>query len=352
MRQAWIDSPSSLIERMQRPAQVDSVAPEAAMPPYMDSFLAHLRLLVGVPFDYLIPDSRLLPPESIRFFYLDRSWTDRLVDGAINVGKIGTREQAHHQAHNAEVKRNLDLTERLVRKLQVAGAARGPLLELEQARTEVRAKGAATVITGFLLRSSAVSGWPHMDVRAFNRVLPLGVETNGEEANSSALRTLRLERLSPSVLLALFEGVPKMVWCEEPSHGIQFGVQEMAGQFLVSRRDSKSMLIIHSPPRDDIQVPVRRANRQVLAIRDLRDALRRTREPEDPTVPAEPDMVIQNGSANFAVAVLNRPWRQRFQEQGGPRACFQGSGAYVPTIMVAPLVSIQDLQNMVLEVTR
>lgn len=346
MRQAWIDSPSSLIERMQRPAQVDSVAPEAEMPRYMESFLAHLRLLVGVPFDYLIPDSRLLPPESIRFFYLDRSWTDRLVDGAINVGKIGTREQAHHQAHHAEVRQQLDLTERLVRRLQVAGAARGPLLELDQARREAQARGAATVITGFLLRSSAVSGWPHMDVLAFNRVLPQGVESNSEEANTSALRTLRLERLSPSVLLALFEGVPKMVWCEEPHHGIQFGVQEMNGQFLVSRRDKEGMLIIHDPPRDDLQAPVRSANRQVLAITDLRDALKKTRNDE------EPDMVEQNGSANFAVAILNRPWRQRFQGQGGPRACFQGSGSYAPTIMVAPRVSIQDLQNMLLEITQ
>ncbi|MEZ4466479.1 MAG: hypothetical protein R3F43_19015 [bacterium] len=37
--------------------------------------------------------SRLLPDESIRFFYLDRSWTDRLVDGAMAVGQIGTRSR-------------------------------------------------------------------------------------------------------------------------------------------------------------------------------------------------------------------------------------------------------------------
>ena len=79
--------------------QIDASIPESTLPPYMEMFLAHLRLLIGVPFDYLVPDARLLPDESIRFFYLDRSWTDRLVDGAIAVGKIGTREQAHHQAH-------------------------------------------------------------------------------------------------------------------------------------------------------------------------------------------------------------------------------------------------------------
>src|ERR1700738_2067168 len=109
MRNAWITGTEALRLRMINPAQVAFTEPEAGMPPYMESFLAHLRLLVGVPFEYLIPDPRLLPDESIRFFYLDRSWTDRLVDGAIAVGKIGTREQAHHQAHHEAVSQQLDL---------------------------------------------------------------------------------------------------------------------------------------------------------------------------------------------------------------------------------------------------
>ncbi len=120
MRTAWIASPEALRERMIMPQQVPPTQPEAEMPPYMESFLAHLRLLVGVPFDYLVPDERLLPDESIRFFYIDRSWTDRLVDGAIAVGKIGTREQAHHQAHAPSVNQQLDQTERIVRNLQRA----------------------------------------------------------------------------------------------------------------------------------------------------------------------------------------------------------------------------------------
>jgi hypothetical protein len=341
MRKAWVDSRSSLRDRITKPAQVSTVAPEAEMPPYMESFLAHLRLLVGVPFDYLIPDSRLLPPESIRFFYLDRSWTDRLVDGAINVGKTGTREQAHHQAHYPTVRQRVDLTERVVRRAQVAGASRGPLLDFDGARRAAE-NTPASVITGFLLRSSAVTGWPHMDVRAFDRVLPVGVEAAGPEATGSQLRTMRLERLSPSVLLALFEGVPRLVWCEEPHHGIQFGAIEHDGQFLIVRRDREGILI---PDTDMIQVPVRSANRQVVSVKDLRDSLRAAQALDN-------RMVEQTGSANFAVAILNRPWRQRFQGEGGPRACFQGSGNYAPSIMVAPRVSIEELQSMLLEVTQ
>ena len=57
-------------------------------------FLARLRMLEGVPFNNLVPDEELLPNESIRFFYLDRAWTDALVQGALSVGTANTIERA------------------------------------------------------------------------------------------------------------------------------------------------------------------------------------------------------------------------------------------------------------------
>src|SRR5262245_28707302 len=161
--------------------------------------------------------------ELIRFFYLDRSWADRLVDGALAVGKVGTREQAHHQAHAASVSRHLDHTERVVRDMQ---RARGPFLELKAAAP----RSEADVVTGFLLRSNAVSGWPHMDVPAYrsviadNRQTGIAFDPKDPEIVRQQLRTLRLERLAPSILLALFEGVPRLVTLEEPHHGVAFGV--------------------------------------------------------------------------------------------------------------------------------
>ena len=43
---------------------------------------------------YLVPDAELLPLESIRFFYLDRAWTDALVQGALSVGTVNTADRA------------------------------------------------------------------------------------------------------------------------------------------------------------------------------------------------------------------------------------------------------------------
>src|ERR1700735_4090671 len=185
MRSAWIQSSAALKERLRRPIQLDTTEPESEMPPYMELFLSHLRLLVGVPFDYLVPDERLLPDESIRFFYIDRSWTDRLVDGAIAVGKIGTREQAHHQAHAPAVNQQLDQSERIVRDLQRNRADFGTLKSINDANP-----AAADVITASLFRSQAVSGWPSMDVRAYSRDIQEPLDSANPKVLPLQLKTL------------------------------------------------------------------------------------------------------------------------------------------------------------------
>src|SRR5258708_24478242 len=171
MRDALITGPQALRSRLYHPAQVVADdAPEAELPAYLEAFLAHLRLLVGVPFQHLVPDDRLLPNESIRFFYLDRSWTDRLVDGVFAVGKIGTREQAHHQAAHPAIRAGLDVTERMVRNLQ-----RGRVQNFDEQRNSAAGvcayQGPPRLITGFVLRPAAVGGRPPIDGPAFSDVV-------------------------------------------------------------------------------------------------------------------------------------------------------------------------------------
>jgi hypothetical protein len=272
----------------------------------MESFLAHLRLLIGVPFEYLVPDARLLPDESIRFFYIDRSWTDRLVDGAISVGKIGTREQAHHQAHSPAVNQQVDLSERIVRTLQRR------LQDFPTAKATNDANTApADLITGFVLRSAAVSGWPHMDVRAFNTIVQPGVDVSAIPTNQMC-PLLRLERLSPSILIALFQGVPKLVWCEEPHHGVQFAISETpTGKIYIPARDAGGQLVLSG--NTQIPVPLRKNTRRVVAVAELQRRI--VKKEADP--PPAKGWPAQTGAAGFAISVLNPPWRQRFQGKGG-----------------------------------
>ena len=67
---------------------------DRVVPRELRGWLARLRLLQGVPFSYLVADAELLPKESIRFFYLDRAWTDALVQGALSVGTVNSSDRA------------------------------------------------------------------------------------------------------------------------------------------------------------------------------------------------------------------------------------------------------------------
>lgn len=290
----------ALHARLTAPAQESTLEPAGDLPPYMESFLAHVRLLVGVPFEYLVPDERLLPPESIRFFYLDRSWTDRLVDGAVAVGQIGSREEAHYQAHALTVSQVLDLSERMVRSLQ-----RRVDFEVAKSTADSDARP-AEVVTGFILRSSAVKNWPHMDVRAYDTTIAEPYESASPAVAAHQLTTLRIELLAPSVMIALFEREPAMVILEEPHHGVQFGVRRIGSGLAVPLRDGSGHQIRVNNDAVPVPVPTRSRHNDVIRVAALRDALQQQRG-------AHPGAVDQTGSGAFAISVLDPPWRQHFE---------------------------------------
>src|SRR5579863_7143868 len=328
MRTAWIQSSAALKERLRRPIQLDPTQAESEMPPYMELFLSHLRLLVGVPFDYLVPDERLLPDESIRFFYIDRSWTDRLVDGAIAVGKIGTREQAHHQGHAPAVNQQVDISERIVRTIQ-----RGLKSFTDAKAANDQNTTPADTITGFLLRSSAVSGWPHMDVRAYKTDIPEPFDPADPKIQPQQLTTLRLELLSPGVMIALFQGVPQLVILEEPHNGVMFGLHVDNGIDKIYLRDTTGHQVPSTgPPYQDIALPFRSTNSRVIHVTELRRRLNQA-------VATQPQAITVTGSASFGIAVLDPPWRQRFEgtvDQAGTQAT---SGGFVANLQIAERVA-------------
>ena len=162
-----------------------------------------------MPFAYLVADAALLPPESIRFFYLDRAWTDALVQGALSVGTVTTADRA--AARGAVPDRP--------RRGRRGGAACPAARRREPCR-----QGRAGTVTGFLLRSRLVSGWPGLHVRAYRS--ELGQDDDDIDPRvrpATRLKLLRLERLAPAVLLVAVRRRPAVVHVEEPRQGIQFG---------------------------------------------------------------------------------------------------------------------------------
>ena len=97
--------------------------------------------------------------ESLRFFWVDHYWIDCLLDGAFEVEpRVSDREQQSEGQFVADP-----------------------------------TAGDAEAMTGFLLRSDVVAGWPGLLVDAF-------------DATGKALDRLRFDRLSASVMIGVFRG--------------------------------------------------------------------------------------------------------------------------------------------------
>jgi hypothetical protein len=272
------------------------------VPGELRRFLARLRLLHGIPFSYLVPDADLLPVESIRFFYIDRAWTDALVQGALSVGTITTADRAQLESVYPYIRNEVDETERTIRK----------------PTGEERLQGAGGSITGFLLRSRVVSGWPNLHVRAYSRdVVKDDALTTEAESNPDRLKVLRMERLAPAVLLVLFDGVPAVVHIEEPRQGIQFGVRLTTNQVTgvetarVPVRDNNTGK--QMAPEDDVtpgnsvEVPFRKNAPGVLNLTELRKRLAAKAPNSGGSL--EPN--------EYALQMLRFPYRQVF---GDPKA--------------------------------
>jgi len=293
------------------------------LPSGVRAWLARLRLLEGVPFAHLVADSELLPPESIRFFYLDREWTDAAVQGALSVGTVTTLDREHLEALHASIRTEVDAEERRVR--MVGGEDVG--------------FGAAGTISGFLLRSRAVSGWPALHVRAYrDEVLPDDAQI--PEDDPRRMRLLRLERLAPAVLLCLLDGVPQVVHIEEPRQGIQFGVDLAVGAgdttgATIGLRD----VVTTQTVGIDKRVPFRRDAPGVIDVVRLAEGIAAegaTRVNEFEGTGTQP--------AEFAMEMLQFPFRAVFGDptKGGPHG--EGGPAVDFSALFRPAIGIGDVR--------
>ena len=175
------------------------------IPPAIVQWMARLLLLEKVPFEYLVPHPDMLPVESIRFFVMDGNWILRAIEGAASAGVGSSRDAIA----------TLQLLEQSVGQLFQAATQIRSLDRGVTATLSLEAGTAGTPMaggwSGFLLRSCAVQYWPGMEVTA-------------ADSSNNALPLLRMERLSPDVLLCLFNGPLHQVSIMQPPETLHFGV--------------------------------------------------------------------------------------------------------------------------------
>ena len=170
---------------------------DVAIPERLFKFLVDIRLLKNIPIAYFVPDAALLPPESIRFFHVDRTWLDRVVDGVFSAANTGTVDSLYSSSLLAMARQAVDED-----------------LGLEK----------NTRVTGMLIRSELVRRWPKMMVRAYSTV----VDANHVPSPppESTIAVMRNEPISKDLYIALFAGTPLSIHIREPFVGVRFGVEE------------------------------------------------------------------------------------------------------------------------------
>ncbi len=268
-----LDSASDVLQRACPP-----------VPPPVEDWLGQTALLNGVPFENLVPDVRMLPPESIRFFYIDANWLGSLADGAFSIGVHSNRDIRFDRVMQHRVREATDIA---------AGKLRA------EQRGEVPPVLDARIRAGFLLRSAIVSGWPGLEIEAFD----------GLEATSQKLPPLRIERLSPDVLIAILPSIPGRIHLNEPAEGFHFAT---SGGTLDGVRDPAQLTGNDPVPRsgDPVAVPLRNstANDGVLDIAKLGNSLASGLANLLSPPPVPPPLE----AAEFALQMIDPPDQKRF----------------------------------------
>lgn len=208
-------------------------AQEPILPAALWQWLYKLALLQGVPFNYLVADEHLLPQESMRFFHVDPGWVACLLDGAFSIGRA--------------LPSDLDID-----RDALAAAIPRP----------------AETVTGFLLRSQVVAGWPGLVVAGYGAILV------GDDATAAEpLAILRMERLSDSVLIVLFEGEVGTVDISQKPESLHFGCSSPTTSGDVYYKELRNEDGSESDLRIDL--PFRDPGQRTVSLKGLADSMAR-----------------------------------------------------------------------------
>lgn len=187
------------------------------IPDEITDFLAKLSLFYQVPFSYLVPDERLLPADSIRFFRIDFNWINALLDGAMSLGRCFEEDYAQ----------DITLIEQILSDIYRKRSSIRPILQrksiVEQESHIIRSLAAAEnesgqVNTGFLLRSELVRGFQGLEFAAYH-----------QKGETEPLPCLRLQVVGNEILIGIYAGECNYLEIKQPPEGMHFGMEKTGG---------------------------------------------------------------------------------------------------------------------------
>jgi hypothetical protein len=244
--------PKAMVARMQAAGAEIGDDPTNAIPDNITNWLSNLCLLYGVPFNNLVPNAAMLPAESIRFFYVDPNFIDGLVDGALSLGIHSSQDSLFNQIMRPLVSTAV---------LQTLPTVRHRLMGTTSVGTGSDADGYQPTppLAGFVLRSAAIAGWPGLEIKLYSAY--------SDAQNNTPMQAVRIERITPDVLLCLCPAIPVRIEFEEPKEGLSFGVEDNDAIFLRSIQGSNPGTQLPNDPT--VTAPLRSGTTGVLNIGKL-----------------------------------------------------------------------------------
>jgi hypothetical protein len=228
-------------------------------PSTVSDWFKKLTLLEGVPFNYLVSDERLLPSESIRFFQLDKIWIECLCDGAFSIGGV--------LPSNPKMDKNLSISPKSF---------------------------VSKNISGCLIRSDVVAGWPNLLVDGY------------DDKNETPLELLRRAMLSKNILICLFDGVIEKLDIHLKPEALHFG-------FDVWEEDRQFYKKLRNPNGEEGNAPALNEN-EIARKKEAKMVIDITQLAENIGNQLFSKNSINLSSAQFALQMIEGVERVRFEK--------------------------------------
>ncbi len=207
--------------------------PDDEIPSEIVQPLAEWSLLYGVPYHYLVPHKDILPPESIRFFYVDHNWLTAMLDGAMSLGRFfdidyecdsSLINKITEQVYTNSVKIRPHLQGKKEEELKLLIQERLSVMseqfriskESMPAKQSGISSSADFLSTGFLLRSDLVKGWRGLEFRTYA----------DWEGKTNPLTALRLEVIGNDILLGIYVGKIARLEIMQPPESMHMGLEK------------------------------------------------------------------------------------------------------------------------------
>lgn len=258
---------------------------EMDIPEEITNFLARLSLLYQVPFSYLVPDERMLPEDSIRFFRIDVNWLNALLDGAMSLGRCFEEDYVQ----------DTELIETILSRVYEKRSAIRPLLQrksrqeqdfhVKKCLEDMKNSVNGMVNTGFLLRSELVRGFQGIEFVAY-----------AGKGEKTPLSCLRLQVIGKEILLGIYAGECNYLEIKQPPEGMHFGMEKKDSRYQKRLRSLETGELFSDEEKYIVQIFFRDVERGVV---DFEETARQMEEKLGLT---------KVTSAHFALQMIQNPF--------------------------------------------